>query len=318
MRVTVAICTWNRCQRLRRTLQSITMLDLPPGLWWELLVIDNASNDATSEVVSSFSGRLPVRCIPEPAPGLSHARNRAVREAVGEYIVFTDDDVLVDKDWLASYCRAFARWPGADVFGGPIEPLFEGTPPEWIHRMLGQIGPVFGRQYLGNVMVPLRPDMVSEGPYGANMAMSKAALLKFPFDPMLGVRHEQYRIGEETQVIRRMLLAGLEGWWSPEPKLQHVIPVESQSLSFVRRWMVGAGRTLGQPTFDGSTQHIETNLRLRLRILKYESLYLARRFTSDPEVWLPYLVISSQAQGRLLARRGSAAITNHGSSRGGS
>jgi glycosyltransferase involved in cell wall biosynthesis len=107
MHVTVAICSWNRARRLVQTLDSLTALAVPDGVDWELLVVNNNCTDDTDRVVASFTDRLPLRLLHEPTPGLSCARNRAVQHAAGEYILWTDDDVVVDSAWLTSYHRAF-------------------------------------------------------------------------------------------------------------------------------------------------------------------------------------------------------------------
>ena len=134
--VTVVVCTWNRAASLARTLDGMTRLAVPDGVAWELLVVNNRCTDDTDAVIASFDGRLPIRGTHESVPGLANARNRGIAEAAGAYVAWTDDDVLVDERWLAGYCAAFRRWPEASVFGGPIEPEFEGEPPAWIPRFL--------------------------------------------------------------------------------------------------------------------------------------------------------------------------------------
>ena len=114
---------------LGRTLEQMTLLRIPAEVEWELLVVNNNSTDDTDVVAERFADRLPLRLLQEPTAGKSHALNRAVREASGEYLLFTDDDVLVDEEWIAAYTCAFRRWPDAAIFGGPIRPWFDGTPP---------------------------------------------------------------------------------------------------------------------------------------------------------------------------------------------
>src|SRR5262245_8329654 len=102
MSITITIQTHNRADELRRTLLSLARVDLLDTLQHEILVIDNNSSDHTSTVVSevapSFSGHL--RYVWEPRQGLSHARNRAIAEAVHDVIAFLDDDVDIDVNWL--------------------------------------------------------------------------------------------------------------------------------------------------------------------------------------------------------------------------
>src|SRR5213593_3681732 len=119
MDLTVAICTWNRWRLLHQALEQMTKLVIPHDVEWELLVVNNNCTDATDRVIEEFASRLPLRRLFEPKPGLSNARNAAVREARGEYILWTDDDTQVDEHWVATYVRAFQQWPNAAFFGGP-------------------------------------------------------------------------------------------------------------------------------------------------------------------------------------------------------
>ncbi|HLU25450.1 MAG TPA: glycosyltransferase [Longimicrobiales bacterium] len=306
--LTVAVCTWNRCALLRRALEQMTRLVVPPEVEWEVLVVNNRSTDGTDEVIAEFADRLPIRRAWEPEPGLANARNRAVAEARGEYILWTDDDCLVDPDWLAAYARAFRRWPDAAIFGGPIEPLFEGEPPAWIPRVLDRIGPVFGLQTLGEEPVELTPDTVSAGPYGGNMAMRRDVLQCYRFDPGLGVRHGEYRIGEETELMRAMLAAGVKGWWTPEPRVRHWVPRKNQTPAYVRRWMVGHGHYIVRSPAEGRRHRRFPPYRLRIRIVRYEVQYRIRRLIAPPEIWIRDLVRASRARGQLLEQ---AAMEEH-------
>ena len=121
MFITVAICTRNRAELLCRAMDTIVALTIPAGVEWELIVIDNGSTDNTAEVLAGYKDRLPIRRVYEPVAGLSNARNRAVVEARGDYICWTDDDVLLDRGWLLKYHEAFARFPEIAYFGGPID-----------------------------------------------------------------------------------------------------------------------------------------------------------------------------------------------------
>ena len=114
--VTVAICTWNRAPLLDRTLVEMRKLRIPPGVEWELLVMNNNCTDNTDQVIARHADHLPIRRLFEPKQGLSNARNCTVRAAEGEFLLWTDDDVLVDPKWLESYVDAVQRWPTASVF----------------------------------------------------------------------------------------------------------------------------------------------------------------------------------------------------------
>src|SRR5262245_55115436 len=128
--VTVAICTWNRSALLRLTLDQLTNVRVPDGFDWELLVVNNNCTDATDSVCEEFRGRLPLRILHEAKAGQSHARNLAIREAKGSYIVWTDDDVLVDGEWLVGIIEAFSRFQADWVFGRS-QPKWQTRAPVW-------------------------------------------------------------------------------------------------------------------------------------------------------------------------------------------
>src|SRR5262245_54910979 len=128
MMLSLCICTYNRNESLRRTLDSVRCMR-GLDMLAELLIIDNNSTDATAETAEAFIRELPIRRVLERAQGLSHARNRAIREFRGDLLLFTDDDVLLDANWLSAYALALSRYPTAQYFGGRILPHWDGKPP---------------------------------------------------------------------------------------------------------------------------------------------------------------------------------------------
>jgi glycosyltransferase involved in cell wall biosynthesis len=125
IQVSVAICTYNRAASLHRVLRSMSRMSVSEGLSWELLVVDNNSDDDTRETALEFRGVLPLRYVFEPVQGLSSARNRALAEYEGDLLVFVDDDVIVHRNWLKAYASAVRHFSAADYFGGRILPLWD-------------------------------------------------------------------------------------------------------------------------------------------------------------------------------------------------
>src|SRR6266550_3078434 len=109
--ISIAVCTWNRARMVEKTLHSFTQLEIPSGCEWEVVVVNNNSPDRTEAVLDSFLPRLPLRHFVETSQGIAHARNRAAREARGDVILWTDDDVQVKQNWLGGYVNAFAAYP---------------------------------------------------------------------------------------------------------------------------------------------------------------------------------------------------------------
>jgi glycosyltransferase involved in cell wall biosynthesis len=128
-RLTIAVCTRDRSDRLARCLESL------PRNVHEILVIDNApSDDRTRALVAA---KAHVRYIREPKPGLDFARNRALREATGELLAFVDDDVIVDPEWLPGLIEAWRDNPDAAAVTGLILPLELETEAQIAFEQLG-------------------------------------------------------------------------------------------------------------------------------------------------------------------------------------
>jgi len=297
--ITVAICTRNRAGLLRQTLERMsTGLRVPTGLRWELLLIDNGSGDSTRVVAGEFAGRLPLRVVEEPTVGLASARNRAVGEARGRYLVWTDDDVLVDEAWLEAYLLAFRRSPDTGFFGGPIEPWFASEPPRWLRGGWHQVSDAFALR-----------DGISDGeispghlPYGANVAFRLEDQRRFRYDTALGHRGEERIGGEETALIRAMLAAGIRGEWVPTARVHHFVPAERLTTGYLRSYFLGRGQRLRIDPEPGRAARYGW----AGRVLQWSiglSLYASGLLLSRPNLWLRGLRMESIARGYLVGPR---------------
>jgi len=242
--VTVAICTRNRAGPLGVMLDSILRLEVPEGLAWELLIVDNGSTDETEAVIRSYADRLPVRYACEPEAGLSNARNCAVREARGRYICWTDDDVELDPSWLSAYADAFRRHPEAALFGGQIDPVIQGPSPEWFTRLahLWPIADIVVARNFGEREIPLSFDN-GVIPWGANYAVRTDDQRRFSYDPKLGVSPVQRRSGEESEMMFQLMREGATGWWIPSAKVRHLYPPSRQTYRYFFKHFVAIGET---------------------------------------------------------------------------
>jgi glycosyltransferase involved in cell wall biosynthesis len=297
MLVTVAICTRNRCRALERTLGSVAAIESPPSLSWELLVVDNGSEDGTAKSVSSFAQQLPLRMLVESRVGLSHARNAAITAARGEYIVWIDDDVLVDPGWLRAYHDAFRSCPDVAFFGGPIVPELEGTPPSWLLAALPHIDNAYAARDLGRAPVSLTADTL---PFGANFVVRTEDQRRHPFDPELGRRDDRLSAGEEWDVLQRLLAEGASGRWVPGARVRHVISAERQSVRYLRRYYLGNGISLARTRSTAGEKTLFGRPRWVWReALSQELAYRLRRLYAPAEVWSVHLRRASVAWGLL-------------------
>ena len=290
MFVTVAICTRNRAESLRRTLDSLAALQIPNHLTWEIVIVHN-STDHTDAVIGEYLHRLPVRKKLETKVGLSNARNQAIDTAKGEYIVWTDDDVVVDPGWLSAYVDAFRRWPEAAVFGGPIKPRYEPPVTRWVAEAETLLEGPFAIRDFGDRVQPL----LIAGyriPFGANFAIRAKEQRAFRYDPNLGAAPNRPRSGDETDVIARLLESGATGYWIPKAMVDHCIGPNRQTVRYIAAFFEADGETLA---FRSATAIITTPFwfgiprRIWPRLFVWWLLYRFCRFVSPAPVWVKYL-----------------------------
>lgn len=179
----------------------------------------------------------------EPAPGLSHARNRALEWASGaDVLAFVDDDAVVSAGWYAALKR---RWdeaaPEVACIGGPIRPRFSVPPPLWFSDGIAHVLTLLDR---GSEVRDLDP--AEEAVYGANISFRVEPLREVGgFDPALGHAGARVFFGEEDAVQRELSARGYRIRYVPDAAVEHVIPAERLTRgSFIRR-RYAFGKTLG-------------------------------------------------------------------------
>jgi glucosyl-dolichyl phosphate glucuronosyltransferase len=247
MRLTLAICTWNRAALLDRTLAEMHRLRIPRGVQWELVVVNNNCTDGTDRVIARHAAALPIRRIVEPRQGKSYALNRTLDEATGDWIVFTDDDVLVDPGLLEAYAGAIAD-SGEDVafLGGMIEPWFPQPPDPVLARAI----PTVASGFCGvDERDPgIRADrsiraVQDKVPYGANCAVARHRLGGVRYDEQMGPTGRARITGEEVLFFRSLLARGLTGRWVVAARLRHYVPPSRLTMTYLRRHLFDLGRT---------------------------------------------------------------------------
>jgi glucosyl-dolichyl phosphate glucuronosyltransferase len=297
MKITVAVCTWNRQKLLAQTLERMKGLIIPRGVEWELLVINNNCTDGTDEVIAHYSTSLPLRRVFEPNPGLSNARNTAVREATGEYIIWTDDDVLVDEHWIEAYAAAFEGWPDAVVFGGPIFPWFDGIPPKWLEIALPRVADAYAVRAIGLNQVSI--DNINL-PFGANYALKLSIQKHYLYDPALGRKEKGMLGGEEISLILSVLNNGFQGRWVSDAKVAHFIPASRQNVGYLRRYYQGYGTSLAKNVdLTGCALFFGYPRWLVKKVVLSELIFHVRRCYTPPIVWIEVLIELSINRGIL-------------------
>ncbi len=239
VKFSVVICTYNRCESLRDTVQALLNQHLDPKLELEIIVVDNNSKDQTRDVIEEVcrTSKWPVHYLFESTQGKSYAQNAGIRVATGDFIAFCDDDVVAGSNWIQELHKAFLIY-GADCVGGPVQPLWSRKPPKWLEDPARQFGPLAildrgdkpliageAERTAGNFLI------------GSNFAVRNLIFREVGFYRTdLGRAGKTLGGGEDSEMISRLLTAGKRLVYMPNAVVRHKVPPARMTLAYLRKW----------------------------------------------------------------------------------
>jgi len=283
IRLSIAICTYNRHSLLRRTLESLTRVTGIGDRGTEVIVVDNRSTDETPAVLRDFTGRLPLRVAYESQQGHCFARNNAVAQATGDVILWTDDDVEPDPAWVIRYREAWESEPEHDFWGGPIIPEFLAPAPHWLRQNWSRLAGCYAARDLGPDPLDLTAARL---PYGANFAVRRRWCLQHPFDTALGRQGPGLVGDDERDFLLRLLAAGGSGRWVPAARLRHLIPAERLTQAYVAQYFAGQAAVQWKQNSAPAFRLAELEQAIRHHALWYR----LTRWTSPSRIWLEHWI----------------------------
>ena len=239
--LSVIICTHNpRADYFGRTLAALRAQTLPTAEW-ELLVVDNLSNEP-------LAGRLDLgwhpgaRLVREEKLGLTPARLRGIREAAGEVLVFVDDDNVLDPDYLATALRIARERPFLGSWSGQCLPSFEQAPAPWTERYWGTL---CIRRFETEVWSNL-PRLAATMPAGAGLCARRAVAQRYLELHDAGERRFQLDrtggsliSGGDNDLAACACDLGLGMGLMPDLRLQHLIPPQRLTADYLERLVEG-------------------------------------------------------------------------------
>jgi glycosyltransferase involved in cell wall biosynthesis len=218
-KISVIICTYNRCRLLQKAIESLIDQTLDKSLY-EVIIVDNGSTDDTKNaamrLASSYGN---VRYLYEPRQGSGYARNTGVRNARGDIVAFLDDDARAAENWLEHALVCFEEiTPTPLAIGGPIYPFYQEPKPIW-----------FKDEYETRTWGD-KPRFLkrSEAFSGSNMILRKEVYEGYGgCATNVGPKSNAIGVGEETALFEKIWQDNTEGvflYYTPQLQLLHLVP----------------------------------------------------------------------------------------------
>ena len=226
--VSVVICTFNRKKLLRKCLSSIFALNYPKSRY-EIIVVDGGSNDGTEELCRQFPN---VKLVIEKKSGLACARNRGAQLSRGSIIAYTDDDCIVENQWLRNLVAGFNFSKSVVGVGGPVCPLHQEIIPKNVF-VLGPLGFYDEGKTMKFVPILVMP----------SAAFKREIFRIVQFDETLGVtkRGNLVLMGEDMDFCRNITKAGYKLLYLPQAKVYHQVILERLTVRYLLKHAFGNG-----------------------------------------------------------------------------
>jgi glycosyltransferase involved in cell wall biosynthesis len=253
-KVVIGVCTHNRCNDLKRLLQSLMQLEYQN---FKIIVVDNNSIDKTAEIVAGFEQ---VKYIFEGKQGLANARNCLLENCDddAEYLGMLDDDETVDKDWILRMLECFQLDERIAVVGGPYIPYFEVAPPAWMPYDFH----AFNVNKSGIGVFNVR--MAAGG--NAMLRMDIVRKKKLFFDLSLGYNGKVLLSGEDNEFFVNIMGGQYLCGFTEYASVKHYITKERMTFKwFVKRYFYEG---VTQYHRFGTLEYLRNFLQLPLRIVR--------------------------------------------------
>lgn len=221
LKLSVVVCTYNREKMLPACLESLAQQSANKKLY-EVLIVDNNSNDNTRHVANEFSKKYSnFRYFFDRKQGLSNARNLGMKEALADYIAFIDDDARASNNWIDEAIKIIDE-KNPDIFGGPVFPLKTEYKPPWYKDEYGIRGDMGETGWLKKGFI-----------IGTNIFFRRSLLQEYNgFDPDLGMKGDNLKYHEETKIVFRALREKKKVYYSKELIVDDRLPDYKKSLAF--------------------------------------------------------------------------------------
>lgn len=238
-KLSIVVCTYNRRKYIGRNLDSF-ITQTASNADFEIIVVNNNSPDDTHEICQDFIQKNPainIRYFIENNQGLTHARNRGIKESNSPLIAFIDDDAFIREDYCEQTIHFFNQNEEATVVGGKIIPVYEsGSEPKWMTPYLLTL---MAAQDLGD---KIKPFANNKFPIGANMIFRASIFNEVGmFNPDLGRKGDSLEGGEEKDIIFKIRKIHKSILYCPEITVDHIISEAREEMNYIKKMGFGIG-----------------------------------------------------------------------------
>lgn len=296
---TIIIPTYNRADILNKTLFSLTQHIKQCKFTCELYIVDNNSTDNTKDIALAYKECGFVNYLFEERQGKNFCLNTAINLAKGKTLIFVDDDIIPQENWLENIHQSIINWPDKDVFGGKVTPLFPSKTPAWVRE--GQFA---------NFVYAIHSLEQAEGPYtgnitptGPNCWVNKKVFDNgYYYDHNIGPQGKGRVSGSELEFFTRIAKAGYHPVYVPSAEVLHQIQPFQTTIKYLLKRSYSSGTGFAYIYGFGDVKRLFNIPRfLYGQVLKFFLLSLVKYITFNPREGFQLLMDMSHRLGCIKA-----------------
>ncbi|MEM6262154.1 MAG: glycosyltransferase [Bacteroidota bacterium] len=246
--ISIIICTYDGSKRLTPVLEHLAQQEVPQKLPWEIVLVDNASTDHTTEIATAqweaLGAPVLLRTCYEATPGKSYAQQTGIKAANYDFLLICDDDNWLAPNYLAVTWELMNDHPEIGILGGKSEPVFEVVSediPKWFSEF--QTFYAVGKQSKENGDITHKGGSI----YGAGMVIRKPYyeyICQQGFEYLLSCRKGSSLLsGGDIELCKAFQLAGFKIWYDDRLKFKHFMTKGRLSWTYLMKLIFAMGQS---------------------------------------------------------------------------
>jgi glycosyltransferase involved in cell wall biosynthesis len=235
--VSIIVCCFNSEERLPVTIEHLARQNLPEEFKWEVIVVNNNSEDNTEQIALSEFKKHDLlsisKIIDEKTPGLSNARMKGIENAKFEYLLFCDDDNWLSESYVYDAFNIMESDDSIAALGGWCEASTDTDLPVWFDKFEGNFA--VGKPAINSGFINEATSYL----YGAGLIVRKNALEKLfssGFKNVLSDRKgKKLSSGGDVELIYALKLLGLRIYFDDRLYFKHYMPAARLNFEYLKK-----------------------------------------------------------------------------------
>ncbi|SDP06654.1 glycosyltransferase [Clostridium gasigenes] len=281
IKFSIIMCTYNGGNRISDVVESVINQNGYNEYVKEFLIIDNNSNEETVEIINNNIIRdSRIKSIKELKQGLSYARLKGIENSNSEWIIFIDDDNILEANWIISTNNYIIENHTVGAFNGVVIPSIKEELSQEQKKILKNVLQGLAcTDYSINNIRAVQKKHPYRIPFGAGLVIRAEPLKELAEKGWLlskGRTSDNLTSCEDTEMCLYVKSKGFKFGYNNKMVIYHLIDVKRLDMEYLKRLWIGFA--------DGNYNLIINSKYGKIKAKLYSYLLQYRRISSKIRV----------------------------------